>query len=196
LLILAAFEKRLRWPVVTLALLAVLALVPFLGAERFAGLFDTHSGTTFFRLQLWQSAWRMFLDHPWFGVGPDNFLYAYRSRYVLPGAWQELNLSHPHNLFLDLLTRLGFFGFVVGLWLLGAALVSALRLLSPSRRPPLPSSRRPLYLGLVAGLIAGLLHGLIDNSIFLIDLSLLTFLVVGVTGGLGDRETKESGAGG
>ncbi|MBX7233534.1 MAG: O-antigen ligase family protein [Caldilineales bacterium] len=223
LLILAIFEKRLRWPILVLALLAALALLPFLGAERFAGLFDTQSGTTFFRLQLWQSAWRMFLDHPWLGVGPDNFLYTYRSHYVLPSAWQELNLSHPHNLFLDLLTRLGLFGFVTGLWLLAASLLSALRLLAASSlplslrpsvsaslrpsvsaslrpslpaslRPPvsasLPLSLRPLYLGLIAGLIAGLLHGLIDNSIFLVDLSLLTFLVVGVTRGVGDGEAS------
>ena len=134
---------------------------------------------------------------------------------MLPSAWQELNLSHPHNLFLDLLTRLGLFGFVTGLWLLAASLLSALRLLAASSlplslrpsvsaslrpslpaslRPPvsasLPLSLRPLYLGLIAGLIAGLLHGLIDNSIFLVDLSLLTFLVVGVTRGVGDGEAS------
>ncbi len=188
LLVLAMFEKRLRWPILILIILAALALTPFLGAERFAGLFDIRSGTTFFRLQLWQSAWRMFLDHPWLGVGPDNFLYTYRSQYVLPGAWQELNLSHPHNLFLDLLTRVGLFGFITGLWLLIATLLSGLRLLFPVvlDRPAL----RPLYLGLFAGLFVGLLHGLIDNSIFLVDLSVLTFLVVGVTQGLGRQVDK------
>lgn len=176
LLVLALAEPRLRRPV--LALIAVVALVvlPFLSTPRLAGLFDWDSGTTFWRLQLWQSAWRMFLDHPWLGVGPDNFLYAYRSRYVLPTAWQELNLSHPHNLFLDLLTRVGLFGAVPGLWMLALTLARGWRLLRRGSDP-----ERPLYLGLYAGLVAGLAHGLIDNSLFLPDLAVLTLLVVGVT---------------
>ena len=39
-------------------------------------------------------------------VGLDNFLYAYRGRYILDAAWQEPNLNHPHNIVLDFATRL------------------------------------------------------------------------------------------
>ncbi|NOX61618.1 MAG: hypothetical protein GXP42_06680 [Chloroflexi bacterium] len=189
---LAFFEPRLRRPVFALFLLGLFALIPLFRTERFADLFDTSGGTTFLRLQLWRSAWRMFLDHPWLGVGPDNFLYAYRSQYVLPAAWEELNLSHPHNFFLDALTRLGILGLVPILWVLGLTLFRGHQLLrshtpSPSRPladsplPPLASSpSRLTLLGLYAGLIGGLAHGLIDNSLFLIDLSILTLLVVGV----------------
>ncbi|MCS7038334.1 MAG: O-antigen ligase family protein [Caldilineales bacterium] len=176
LLVLALAEKRLRRPVLALVGVAALAILPFITTPRLVGLFDWESGTTFWRLQLWQSAWRMFLDHPWLGVGPDNFLYAYRSRYVLPTAWQELNLSHPHNLFLDLLTRVGLFGAVPGLWMLALALPRGWALLRRWADP-----ERVLYLGLYAGLVAGLAHGLIDNSLFLPDLAVLTLLVVAVT---------------
>ncbi len=176
LLLLAVLERRLRLPVLVLAVVGGLALLPFLGTQRFDDLANTQSGTTFFRLQLWQSAWRMWLDHPWLGVGPDNFLYAYRSGYVLPGAWQELNLSHPHNLVLDLLTRLGLFGFAAGAWLLTAVFVKGWRLLRSHWSPI-----RPYYLGLYVGLAAGLAHGLIDNSLFLVDLGILTLFVVAAT---------------
>jgi O-antigen ligase len=176
LLVLALAEKRLRRPIPVLLVVAALAVLPFLSTPRLTGLFDWDSGTTFLRLQLWQSAWRMFLDHPWLGVGPDNFLYAYRSRYVLPTAWQELNLSHPHNLFLDLLTRVGLLGAVPGLWMLALALQRGWML-----RHRCTDAERPLFLGLYAGLVAGLAHGLIDNSLFLPDLAVLTLLVVGVT---------------
>ena len=50
-----------------------------------------------------------------FGVGPGSFLEAYRTRYVLPSAWQEFNLEHPHNVYLDHWTRLGLLGLVAGL---------------------------------------------------------------------------------
>jgi O-antigen ligase len=109
-------------------------------------------------------------------VGPDNFLYAYRSHYVLPGAWEELNLSHPHNLVLDLLTRLGIFGLAAGAWLLTATFVAGWQLLRSQWAPI-----RPYYLGLYVGLAAGLAHGLTDNSIFLVDLSILTLFVVAVS---------------
>ena len=55
----------------------------------------------------------MIANHPLRGVGLDGFLYAYRSRYVLPSAWEEPNLSHPHNLLLDAWTRLGLAGVAV-----------------------------------------------------------------------------------
>ena len=177
LLLLAVLEPRLRKMVGVLFVVGLFALLPFLGTDRFTDLLNTDSGTTFLRLQLWRSAWRMFLDNPWLGVGPDNFLYAYRSTYALPIAWEELQLSHPHNLFLDLLTRVGLFGFIAGIWLLTATLIQGLQLL---RRSRIAKKQYPYFLGLIVGLVAGLLHGLIDNSIFLVDLAILTYLVVAV----------------
>ena len=88
--------------------LAVLAacLVPLLQTERFASLLNLQGGTSFLRLRLWEASWAMVKDHPWTGVGLDNFLYYYGD-YILPGAEIERWLSHPHNIVLDLLVRTG-----------------------------------------------------------------------------------------
>lgn len=146
------------------------------GAARFAGLLDFQAGTSFLRLKLWRGAWQMALDFPWLGVGPDNFLYAYRTRYVLPSAWEELNLSHPHNILLDFWTRLGLAGVAVGAWLLTAAARAGWR-----RYRALPDgNQRAAVLGLLAGLGAALAHGLVDNSIFLVDLSFFFCLCAGL----------------
>jgi O-antigen ligase len=166
-----------RWRRVTLValLLFVLALVPLFRTPRFAGLLDTRSGTTFFRLSLWHSAWQMFLDHPLLGVGPDNFLYAYRSRYVLPTAWEEFDLAHPHNWPLDFATRLGLLGLLPFLWLLfqlGVRIRSSLRRLG--------GQERALLLGAVASLAAGLAHGLVDAFFFYIDLAYVFFLTLAI----------------
>jgi O-antigen ligase len=120
----------------------------------------------------------MLWDHPWLGVGLDNFLYQYRTRYVLPDAWQEPDLSHPHNLVLDFGTRLGLGGIAVLLWVQVAFWQVALSLY---RR--LPQGReRALILGLMASMVATLAHGLIDNSFFLVDLAFIFFLTLGVVG--------------
>lgn len=144
---------------------------------RLAGLFDVQAGTGFFRVNLWLSAWRMFLDHPWLGVGPDNFLYAYRGFYILPQAWQEPNLSHPHNLVLDFLSRLGLPGFAAGAWLC-AAFWKAVR--SPALLPARSAATdfQALKIGLAALVANMLAHGLVDHSFFLVDLAFAFMLAL------------------
>jgi O-antigen ligase len=154
---------------------AGVAAIPLLQTPRFASLLDTSSGTTFLRLQLWRSSWTMFREHPWLGVGPDNFLYHYRSRYILPAAWEEPNLSQAHNILLDYATRMGIAGLAAGAWLQ----IAFWRLALPLRRLTDPD-RRALALGLMGSMVNLLAHGLVDASYFLIDLAFAFFLTLGV----------------
>ncbi|MFQ6101295.1 MAG: O-antigen ligase family protein [Anaerolineae bacterium] len=147
---------------------------------------DTRSGTTFFRLQLWRSSWAMFRDHPWLGVGPDNFLYQYRSRYILPAAWQEPDLSHPHNVLLDYGCRMGLCGLIAGLWMQ----IAFWRLALPSRHLTDPD-HRALALGLMGSMVNLLAHGLVDASYFVIDLAFVFFLTLGLVQWLARSETDE-----
>lgn len=159
---------------VVVAVVAGLALLPFLSAERFQRLLDFEQGTGFLRLQLWRSAWQMALDHPLLGVGPDQFLYFYRSDYLLPQAWQEPNLNHPHNLLLDGWTRLGLVGLVFSLGWLGAGVWSVGRWLTQRAAY---NREAALALGCLAAVAAGLAHGLIDMSYALPDLMLVWVLL-------------------
>lgn len=158
---------------VGMGLLVSGALTPWLAETRFARLasaFDVQGSTGFFRLNLWQSALVMWRDHFWLGVGPDNFLYAYRSFYILPAAWQEPNLSHPHNLALDFAARLGLLGMVVGVGLIGgyARLIRAVR-----------TRDRALAVG-CAGLLGAMLgHGVVDHAFFLVELAYAFMLTAG-----------------
>ena len=131
-------------------------------------------GTTFFRLQLWQSALAMVRDHPLLGVGLDNFLYLYQQRYILPGARAEANLSHPHNLVLHFWLQLGLPGLVAALWLLAAAFALARRLFYTS----CDRLTRALAIGAAASLVDFVVHGLIDNSYFLLDLAIVFWLTL------------------
>ena len=167
---------RVLWGMLGATLLALLGLIPFLGTERFRSMLDLHSGTGFFRLRLWQSAWAMLRDHPWLGVGLDNFLYEYRTRYILPDAWQEPNLSHPHNILLDFGTRLGLGGIVVLGWLQ----VAFWRLAWHDYRRHPQAGVSALRLGLMASMVATLAHGLLDNSFFLVDLGFIFLLTLGL----------------
>lgn len=167
LLVDRAHRPRRLFPVLAvIALVSAAALVPYLDTARFRDLLNFSGGTGFLRIQLWRSAWAMALDHPLLGVGPDNFLYAFRSRYILPAAWQEPNLNHPHNWPLDWWTRLGIPGLLLALLWFGYGLTRTVRNLRGGRNIAISA-------GVLAATVAALAHGLIDVSYALPDLMLV-----------------------
>ena len=169
--------RRWRWTTLALILVAAMAVIPLLSTPRFAGLLDPHSGTLFFRLQLWRASWKMFWDHPLLGVGPDNFLYQYRGRYILPSAWQEPHLSHAHNFLLTYATRLGILGLAVGLWLQAAFWRHSLALLTSGGHATASTrDRRALAVGLSGSMAYSLAHGMVDASTFFVDLAVALLL--------------------
>lgn len=156
--------------------LALIALIPFLFSERFTSLFQSGTGTGFFRIAVWTSAVNMIRDHPLLGVGLDNFLYEY-PKYILPEAWREPNLSHPHNFILDFWVRLGIGGLLVFVWMLSAFYKRAWTVFQNT--PGVYT--RALMLGLMASVVNMLSHGLIDASFFVVDLAYLFALTLALT---------------
>ena len=171
-----------RWAIAAaLGGIVLLALIigPFMQTARFASIFNFEQGTGFFRLKVWQASLNMLRDYWPLGVGLDNFLYQYRTRYILPEAWQEPNLSHPHNVILDFGTRLGIGGIGLLLWLQNAFWRNAWTVYKKC-----PS---PLVLGMMGSMAVFLGHGLVDNAYFLLDLALTFFLMVGIMQQLSDE---------
>jgi O-antigen ligase len=175
---------RWLWASAAAVVVGIVAAIPLLRTPRFAALFDPSQGTLFFRLHLWRSSWAMFREHPLLGVGPDNFLYHYRGRYILPAAWEEPHLSQAHNILLDYATRMGIAGMAVGAWLQ----IVFWRLALPLRRLNDPD-RRALALGLMCSMVNFLAHGLVDASYFLVDLAFAFFLTLGVVQWLARSES-------
>lgn len=167
-------------------ILLAAALIPLSRTERFRSAFSLQPGSTgYARLHLWQSAWDMLREHPLTGLGPDNFLYQYRTRYILPSAWAEPNLSHPHNVVLNFGVRLGVGGV---LWLVWAQLRfwwHALRQYFGSA----DTSARRLLLAAMASMIPFLVHGMVDNAFFLVDLAFSYLLMFAIVENIATRET-------
>jgi O-antigen ligase len=147
---------------------------------------------------VWKSALQLIRDHPLFGVGPDNFLYAYRGRYLLPEAWQESSLSHPHNVILDFAARLGLIGLAVFIWMQIAFWRSALRAwrqakatLSIDHAAPSShgASEVALLIGLMASMVDFLAHGLVDASYFVVDLAFVFMLTLALVQKVNGTET-------
>lgn len=129
------------------------------------------SGSEPTRFAIWRSSVRMLIDHPLFGVGPDQFLYQYGLRYIEPSAWAERYTSHPHNIVLDVWLRLG----VVGV---GAFVSLAIAIWRFVTRFKSQIRKDAISCGAIAALAGGLAHGLLDNGFFLPDLASLTWIAI------------------
>ena len=153
---------RLYWKQVAAA--GVALMVVAFGARYLAS-----SGSSVdARERIWRSAIDMLRDHPWSGVGLDQFLGQYGRRYVSREGWPERYTSHPHNLILDSWLSLGVAG-LIWLWALLERTWSRLSGL-------LRFGGDDISRAAIAMLIAGLAHGMVDNGFFLPDLATWTWI--------------------
>lgn len=71
------------------------------------------------RWSLWSLGWQVFREHPWLGAGLDRYNACFRELGLVP-AHDAITISHPHNMYLDMLYAHGIVGFVPGMiFLLG-----------------------------------------------------------------------------
>lgn len=185
-LLLVTLRPRRGWTV-AIAAFAVLAVVALVAAPgRLTALGST--GTTSTRGLIWRSSLRMLRDHPWTGVGLDQFLYQYRRRYVSPAGWPERYTSHPHNLVLDVWLNLGVAGAIT------FAALAVVTIAHAWRATAIDAVLRPVVLVASAALLAGFLHGMVDNGFFLPDLATMTWSLIAVIGACSARTRRAAGA--
>ncbi len=176
--LLLVWGKRALMPILGLVVAGAIGFVVALQSARFARLLDFSSGTNFARIRVWSSALNMLRDHPVTGIGLDQFLYQFRGQYIMPDAWQEPNLSHPHNFILDFWLRLGIIGVLIFVWIQAAFWQAARRAYSYYRaRDPLTFA---LIIGTMGSMINLLAHGLVDNSVYVQDLAFVFVLLLGL----------------
>jgi putative inorganic carbon (HCO3(-)) transporter len=153
------------------------------------------------RLYLWESALNMIQQHPWFGVGMDNWLCYYSLNNVclashttsphfwitlIPGTNQptglhdEPTLSHPHDIFLHVWVSMGIFGLLAFVAILAlfywlfARLVRTVRQSSHAE----VSVLEWVVLGVGGAMLAALCQGLIDSSFLEQDLAFCFWMLV------------------
>lgn len=107
------------------------ALVLFLFSFLQPGRLDPAAIAADNRWDLWRLAWRVFLEHPWLGAGAGQYNAAFRELGLAP-LREEITISHPHNLYLDILYAHGLVGFCLGILFLGGFLVWGYRRIAPN----------------------------------------------------------------
>jgi O-antigen ligase len=170
------WRRRAILPLISLAVAGIIAFAVAVRSARFARLLDFSSGTNFARIRVWQSAMNVIRDHPFTGLGLDQFLYAFQGRYIMPDAWQEPNLSHPHNFILDFWVRLGVLGVFAFLWIQSLFWKVTLQVYRLSwQKDTIVLALAVGAMGSMANLLG---HGLVDNSIYVHDLTFVFVFVL------------------
>jgi O-antigen ligase len=85
------------------------------------------------RFALWDLSWKIFKEHPLLGIGAKNFEFVNPSDYGVIVNKYLKNLSHPHNLYLSILSQLGALGFLALMSLLYFVAKSAFEARKPLR---------------------------------------------------------------
>lgn len=129
------------------------------------------------RLDMWESAVQITIDHPVTGVGPGIFGRAYRD-YRDPLVARD-KLASAHNVYLNTMSELGIIGVLVGGWLAYTLLKSSWH----SWKNAKGRNQHRRIEGLFAGLVAFAIHSTVDaftitpiNFVFII---IVTYLVTG-----------------
>jgi hypothetical protein len=124
------------------------------------------------RSVLWETALKVSVDHPWLGIGPDNFRHVY-GRYLGLAAWDTR--VHTNNTYLEVLTGMGVIGFAALCWFMWAATQSSLAIAVNARGDSIP-----YVAGALTACVAIATHGLVDA--FLTFTS--TYVVFAIAAGL------------
>lgn len=124
----------------------------------------TQENATAWRIALLESAWKIFIQYPFTGSGPNTFGSAIRSVQTVPGYYS----IDPHNFYLLLLAEMGIFGLLGFLWLIYQLLQGIVR------------QEQPLKAGILASLCACLLHIAFDIEWSVSAIPILFFTLAGI----------------
>lgn len=100
------------------ALIIFLVILPFLfseTSERIKDNFLLYLTSTDFEknqyLAMFLTSWKMFIENPLIGIGPNNFRYDCSDSIYYVSKWSCS--THPHSTFFQLLAEIGIFGFII-----------------------------------------------------------------------------------
>lgn len=126
------------------------------------------------RLNMWRTAWGMFMEKPLTGQGLNTFMANYK-RFKVPEDGADY-VWYAHNCYLQIAAELGIFGILSFLWLIGRMALISLK----SWRLIKDEYLRFLYLGLFCGIAAFLMHSGVETSLYSLKLVVLFYFMLGL----------------
>jgi len=187
LILLAKKHTRFLATFLIIALTAVILLTPSLKTLAIEKItVSDYSGQI--RQAQWSETLTMLSDYPVMGGGLANYQNAiepyHTSGLTINDKWQPVEIFlYPHNIILNFWTEIGLFGLASILWIFIVLGVLIYRI--NLKKKWLPKYKKEyitnLTLGITAALIVLVVHGIVDVPYFKNDLSILFWIIIGIT---------------
>lgn len=130
----------------------------FVKRSRLLSIFDPYHPSNTVRFELWKAGWKMFKDHPVFGVGDIDLQKLYK-QYKKP--YDKELQGHMHNNFIHVLVTLGLFGFLAFCYLIFRIISIEWKIYKETNGVPFISS---YAIGALAAFCAFLVAGLTEMN--------------------------------
>ncbi len=130
----------------------------FVKRSRLLSIFDPYYPSNTVRFELWKAGWKMFKDHPLFGVGDIDLQKLYK-QYKKP--YDKELQGHMHNNFIHILVTLGLFGFLAFCYLIFKIISIEWKIYKETKNVPFISS---YAIGALAAFCAFLVAGLTEMN--------------------------------
>jgi len=169
--------KKLRWPtavITAILILAVLSVPQFKNYVWQQISFQNDSGKV--RIIIWKETLEMLKDRPILGAGLSGYQQTFAPYHI--AKYIEIYL-YPHNIFLNFWSETGLFGLIIFLFIVFQFFKIEFQKLFKNFENL--KMDKILHITLMASMITILVHGLVDVSYFKNDLSILFWLIIGVT---------------
>lgn len=116
-------RRRIVW-VFPLVLLLLVLVLPHAVHERLDSFLDTGFSSNVGRIEMMRAGWKMFREHPWFGVGPQRVGIEFKAILDARGVTRPpFYTGHLHNNFIQLAAERGVFALTAFIWLIIELLV-------------------------------------------------------------------------
>lgn len=178
LFILVSVRKFLL-PVIAILLVAILAVsfIPYLREYMQKGVLDKALSIND-RVNMWQTGWRIYKEHPVIGNGVNTFFEHYRSFRTDEDKGKG---SYAHNCLLQMASDIGILGLLSFLVFFGIVILkNARRALTK-----LSGFEHAFVFGSSLGAIAFLVHSFFDTNLYSLNLAALFWTFLGLTEGAG-----------
>lgn len=142
--------------------------------SRLLSIFDPYIQSNFNRISMWQAGWRIFLDHPVFGVGDIDLAEHYKK---YKRNYDKEIQGHMHNNFVHVLVTLGLFGFLAVCFIFLKIILIDVKIYKQVKTVPFLSS---YALGALGGFCGFLVAGLTEMNFWDQEITTLVWFTFGL----------------
>lgn len=174
-LLLNVWMPSLRFLFLFLGLFIVSSFMflPPLVRVRLTNFFSFLDQSSLDRKMLWEAGWKMFISHPWLGLGLGTFMFNFEN-FVVKN--YPNSISYAHNCYLQMASEIGIIGLIVFLSILGLFFYHTIKMLKLNGK----SISWHILLGSMAAVMGYSVQIGVDTFLYSLDLGMLFWLLLGI----------------